>query len=117
VPVLEAYCVAVEMARVLSETLKTVGPGDERFADLVKLQRAEAALVARLAGTLRLTPRSTWSRTPQLVSAKKPWELGRAGPVVSDVAHPFAGWDVRATTDTQNGPQGRGDDEPPPGVA
>ena len=75
-PVLECYCVAVNMARFLSEQVKAAAPGDERFSGLVKLQRAEAALVARLAGTLRLTPRSTWSRTPQLISARKPWEVG-----------------------------------------
>ena len=75
-PVLECCCVAVNMARFLSEQVKAAAPGDKRFSDLVKLQRAEAALVARLAGTLRLTPRSTWSRTPQLISARKPWEVG-----------------------------------------
>jgi hypothetical protein len=75
-PVLECYCVAVNMARFLSKQVKAAAPGDERFSGLVKLQRAEAALVARLAGTLRLTPRSTWSRTPQLISARKPWEVG-----------------------------------------
>jgi hypothetical protein len=78
-PVLESYCVAVDLSRFLSEQVKAAAPGDKRFADLVKLLRAEAALVARLAGTLRLTPRSTWSRTPHLISSMKPWEIGQLG--------------------------------------
>ena len=88
---LKSYCVAVDLSRFLSEQVKAVGPGDKRFADLVKLLRAEAALVARLAGSLRLTPRSTWSRTPHIVSSMKPWQIGGdddGAPVVNQ----FRGW-------------------------
>jgi hypothetical protein len=89
-PVLEAYCGAVEMTRFLAAQIKAVAPEDKRFNELVKLQRAQAALVCRLAGSLRLTPRSTWSRTPHIVSSMKPWEIGGGdgAPLVSE----FKGW-------------------------
>jgi hypothetical protein len=91
-PVLENYCVAADLARFLAEQVKAAAPGDKRFADLVKLLRAEAALVARLAGTLRLTPRSTWSRTPHLISSLKPWELGTPATKNEDAGRGFDGW-------------------------
>jgi hypothetical protein len=75
---LEIYVTSVVLERFLAEQIRKTKVEDERFADLVRLQRAEAALVANVATKLRLTPRSTWDRyTPKLVSTQpKPWELG-----------------------------------------
>jgi hypothetical protein len=75
---LEVYCTSIVLERFLCEQIRKTKVDDDRFADLVRLQRAEAALVANLATKLRLTPRSTWDRhTPKLVSTQpKPWQLG-----------------------------------------
>jgi hypothetical protein len=75
---LEIYVTSIVLERFLAEQIRKTRVDDQRFAELVKLQRAEAALVANLATKLRLSPRSTWDRhTPKLVSTQpKPWELG-----------------------------------------
>ena len=78
---LEIFCRSVVLERWLAEQITVTAPTDEHFADLVKMQRAEAMLVGNLAGKLRLTPRSTWDRyTPKLASTlPKPWDVC-AGP-------------------------------------
>jgi hypothetical protein len=75
-PVLECYVGAVVMERDLAAQLRATGPADKRYAVLARLWGSERAMIVKLAGALKLTPRSNWSRaSPQLVTSLRPWEL------------------------------------------
>jgi hypothetical protein len=82
-PLLEAYCGAVVMERDLAAQLRDLDLADKRYGVLAGLLRAARASAAKLAGALRLTPRSTWSRaTPQLITShRRPWDIGDEHPV------------------------------------
>jgi hypothetical protein len=77
---LEILCHSVVMERFISEQIKRCDPRDEkRLGILVRMQRDQAAVIARLSTKMRLTPRSSFDRTaPKLTSPyPKPWDLGK----------------------------------------
>ena len=81
---LELYADAVVMARHLAAEAKVAKEANDyrRLDVLIRLQRAEAAIVARFAGALRLSPRARFDRysVRPVSNLPKPWELGRRGP-------------------------------------
>jgi hypothetical protein len=92
---LELYADAVVMARHLAAQAKAAKEANDyrRLDVLIKLQRAEAAIVARFAGALRLSPRSRYDRysvrpKPNLPN---PWDLGRRGSSPRDADKPDGG--------------------------
>jgi hypothetical protein len=80
---LENYVEALVLLRDVVKRIKEAKASEpvdyRRLGTLMSLQRAEAAVVARLGSSLRISPKARFDRysvrpTPGL---KKPWELGR----------------------------------------
>jgi len=86
-PVLEAYVGAVVTGRDLHkmvEQTKASEPVDyKRLAILMSLLKAQGFLIARLASSLRLSPKSKYDRTSAQARPQpmiKPWDLCRGSP-------------------------------------
>jgi hypothetical protein len=87
-PVLEAYVRAVVLGRDLAKRVEEAKAGPEpldykKLAVLMQLLKAQGLLIARLASTLRLSPKARLDRysaaARPLSGLPKPWDLGNTG--------------------------------------
>ena len=86
-PLLEIYVAAVINMRACRAVALAEVEGSPRHHAASRLYRAEAAVVLRLAKTLRLGPRFDRTAVRAVPTGPRPWDIGQSAPA----ANPF-GW-------------------------